>query len=355
MAMHSIPVFDADGHVIEDVEAIYKHYEGKFEKTILNRAFGLFPSLDGWPRGASKEDGESSLSSAATTIEMWDDMLGKMGLAGSVLYPTMGLASGMLKNTEWATATATAYNNWVEEHFIKTSKNLYAAGLMAVQDPAGAVTELVRCAKQRERFPAMMLPSVTCTGKHFGDEFFWPIYEAAEKHNMPLAFHGGPSTGFGFDNFDSFIKTHTLEHPFPLMVEMTDIIFSGVYDAFPNLRIAYLEGGCSWIPFMMDRLDYEYDSVFGEATRNKLKKRPSDYFREGENIWVAFELGENSLKYVIDAMGPDRILYASDFPHEPTEEDLINELPEFIASDSYSDEIKRKVLHDNNLAFYHLN
>ena len=106
---------------------------------------------------------------------------------------------------------------------------------------------------------------------------------------------------------------------------------------------------------MMDRMDYEYDSVFGIASRNKLKKRPSDYLREGENFWVAMELGEKNLKYTIDAIGPDRILYASDYPHEPTEEDLTSELPDFLESNEFSDEIKRKLVHDNMISFYNLN
>ena len=106
---------------------------------------------------------------------------------------------------------------------------------------------------------------------------------------------------------------------------------------------------------MMDRMDYEYESVFGTASRNKLKKRPSDYLREGDNFWVAMELGERNLKYTIDAIGPDRILYASDYPHEPTEEDLTTELPEFLESNEFSNEIKRKLVHDNMISFYNLN
>ena len=95
--------------------------------------------------------------------------------------------------------------------------------------------------------------------------------------------------------------------------------------------------------------------MFGAASRQKLKKKPSDYLREGDNFWVAMELGERNLKYTIDAIGPDRILYASDYPHEPTEEDLTTELPEFLESNEFSDEVKRKLVHDNMMSFYNLN
>jgi len=112
-----------------------------------------------------------------------------------------------------------------------------------------------------------------------------------------------PSGGMGFDHFDSFEKIHTLSHPVGLQIQLTDVIFSGVFDAFPKLRMAFLEGGCSWVPFMMDRLDYEYDSAFGGKSREKLKKRPSEYISTGENFWVAPEMGERFMRQTIDAMG----------------------------------------------------
>ena len=66
------------------------------------------------------------------------------------------------------------------------------------------------------------------------------------------------------------------------------------------------------------------------------------------------ELGEKNLKYTIDAIGPDRILYASDYPHEPTEEDLTTELPEFLETNSFSNDVKQKLVHDNMINFYNL-
>ena len=76
--------------------------------------------------------------------------------------------------------------------------------------------------------------------------------------------------------------------------------------------------------------------------------------REGDNFWVSMELGERGLKYAIDAIGSEKILYASDYPHEPTEEDLTTELPEFIASNDYSEAVKRNLLYNNMINFYQL-
>ncbi len=355
MAVNGFRVFDGDGHVLENDDEIASYFEGEFANLQRFPTFGLWPSLDGWARGfimSSNDDVRRSYTH--TDADVWAEMLDRIGAEGTVLYPTAGLAAGLISDPRWAVATIVAYNNWLEDRYTKKDPRLYGAGLVPVQDPTAAAKEIARCATERVRFPAMMLPSQTYLGKTYGDEFFWPIFEAAEKYGMPLAIHGGPSRGMGFDHFREFVKVHTLEHPFPLMIQLTDIVFSGVWDAFPDLRIAFLEGGATWVPFMMDRLDYEYESVFGTAARTKLKKRPSEYMRDGDNFWVAMELGERNLKYTIDAMGPDRILYASDYPHEPTEEDLTTELPDFLASDEFPDEVKRKLVFDNMIRFYGL-
>ena len=105
---------------------------------------------------------------------------------------------------------------------------------------------------------------------------------------------------------------------------------------------------------MMDRMDYEFDSIHGVASRKQLKKRPSDYFREGEHIWVAMELGEASLPHIIDMVGSERIIYASDYPHEPSYEDLTAELPEFLASNNVTDEAKANIVYNNTKRLYRI-
>ena len=102
----------------------------------------------------------------------------------------------------------------------------------------------------------------------------------------------------------------------------------------------------------MDRLDSEYDSIFGSGARAHLKRRPSDYIREGDNFWVSAELGEKGLKYAIDAIGSTRIMYASDFPHEPTQDELAGAVPGFLADPAYDETAKANILSRNARAFY---
>ena len=117
---------------------------------------------------------------------------------------------------------------------------------------------------------------------------------------MPIAIHGAPSRGLGFDFFDSFVEVHALEHPLPLMIQMTNMIFQGVFELFPQLRVAYLEAGAGWVPFMMDRLDEDFERR-GKKWAPRLKKRPSDYITGGQ-VYVSLESEERTLPYVLEAV-----------------------------------------------------
>jgi predicted TIM-barrel fold metal-dependent hydrolase len=182
-----------------------------------------------------------------------------------------------------------------------------------------------------------------------GDAYFDPLYEEAQTLGVPLTIHGAPSRGLGFDFFRSLIEARTLSHPFAQMIHLTSIVLEGVLERFPRLKIASLEGGCEWIPFLMDRLDMEYQNRAHQAPL--LKKNPSEYMKSGQIFYHA-ELWERMLPYVIERVGPDLILYASDYPHEP---DLAEAIREFEARADLSDGAKKKILSDNGKRFYNMN
>ena len=355
MPQYPFPVFDGDGHVLETDAQLDKYFEGRWKGNRRLDGMTLFPSLDGWSRSAIIEEGDEDRRYWSTDARIWGDMLDTIGLEGSVLYPTAALAFGLIQTDEIQEAVATAYNNWLEAEYTQKDGRLHGVGLVSLTDVDAARKELIRCAEQRKNFPAILLPSVTHGTRGYGDEFFFPLYEEAERRNMVIALHGAPSKGFGLDHLKPFVKVHTLEHPVPLMIQLTDMMFSGVFETFPKLKFVFLEGGCSWVTFMMDRLDYEYDSVFGVPVRKFMKRKPSEIFRDTESIWVSCEMGEQGLKYVIDAVGADRVIYASDFPHEPTEEDMTADVPEFIANNEYAEDVKAKVLGRNAKALYNIN
>ena len=240
---HEIPVFDGDGHVLETDTQLSQHYEGKWKGNRRLDGMTIFPSLDGWSRSTIIEEADEGRKHWSTDAKIWAEILDQVGLEGSVLYPTAGLAYGLMQSEEFQTATCVAYNNWIEAEYTKKDGRLFGVGLTPYNDVPTAVKEVARCKNERKNIVAMLLPSVTVNGKHFGDESYWPIYEEAERENMPLVFHGAPSRDFGLNNLKPFLKVHTLEHPVPLMIQLTAMMFSGVFETFPKLKFAFLEGG----------------------------------------------------------------------------------------------------------------
>jgi uncharacterized protein len=344
--MRNFKVFDADGHVFEDLHAIHGHLEGGAREIPEWSAFSIFPGLDGWPRGYFASKGAPGRPTS-TDLDMWRAMLDTVGAEGAVLYPSIGFAVSLIQHAEWATAVATAYNNWIEATYTRKDRRLLAAGLLPVQDPAAAVKELRRCREQRAGFGVMVLPSVTKLPMGYGHKVFWPIYEEAERLDMPLALHGSPSWGFGLDHLDEFVKVHTLSHPLPLFIQLTDLVFSGVFDAFPRLRFAFLEAGCGWVPWFVDRLEHEYHSIFGIEARKRLRRSPRQVLCDGDQFWVGIGARERHLADCIGVMGSERLMYASDFPHEPPQGEILEEIEGLAASPHFTTPQKEQLLGKN--------
>jgi uncharacterized protein len=351
--MHDIPVFDSDGHIDEDHVAISDRLPGDYRNPARRPGTAVFPSLDGWSRGVLVNRGDPQRRYRHTSAEIIGEVLGVVGLQGSVLYPTEGLAVGLMQDSAHAGAVCSAYNDWLEAEYTARDSRLFGVGLMPVQDPAAAVAELSRC-RTRTGFVAMLLPSVLGRPTTYGDAAYWPIYEAAERQGMPLAVHGGPAGFPGMPAYDDFAKVHTLSHPLPLLSQVTDIVLSGVFDAFPNLRIAFLEAGCGWAPYWMDRMDHEFGTLNGLALRKRLRHPPSHYFRDTDNVWISFELEERTLGTVLDVIGSERLLYASDYGHESRLDVIAQEVAEFVDRPDLSRDTKARLLGGNGRRLYGL-
>jgi predicted TIM-barrel fold metal-dependent hydrolase len=120
-----------------------------------------------------------------------------------------------------------------------------------------------------------------------------------------------------------------------------------VLDLFPKLRCAFLEAGVGWLPFWMERLDEHYE-LMPEYVPN-LKRKPSEVIRS-ENFFISCDPDEETLPYVVEHVGADRILYASDYPHF---DGRFPDTVKFTAGrKEFSPEVRRKILHENPVRLY---
>lgn len=349
-ATRSLPVIDADGHVIESDLEIFEYLPPPFrgQKQLFMTSF--FPTLDGWHRAARRvADGVGRVIEAPTAQD-WLSYLDEEHIAATVLFPTSGLAYGLIADPDWAAGLAHGYNDWLHDRFLRASpQRLKGVALIPLQDPPRAVTELHRAVRELGMvgafFPAAGL------NEAFGHRSFWPVYEAAQELNVPVLVHGGPAYGVGLERMRKAIEMRSLNHVMSQLTQMTSMVFGGVFDAFPRLKVAYLEAGCGWAPYLIERLDREYSSRFTQVP--EVKQRPSQHLRS-ERVFIHAEVDEDGLANAVRAFSEDAFICASDYPHEPKHA-FPHELEEFEERADISESAKRKMLWDNPIRMFNLN
>lgn len=339
----SYRAIDADGHVMEHTLEISQYLEAPYDQLRWS-TYSMFPSVDGFVRGFSRPGEEDD-----PNAERWLHFLDRCEIEETYLYPTTGLAFGLIQEKAYAVAVARAYNQWIYEKFMKVSPRLKAMAIVPFQDVPAAVTELRRAVEELH-MPGMVLQAVNVLDKHYGHSDYFPIYEEAQRLGCCIAIHGAVSQRLGIDSSDNMFKTHALEHPLAQMIQFTDMMADGVFELFPKLRVAFLEAGCGWVPFMMDRLDEGYERR-GQKLCKALKKKPSEYIREG-NIYFNCEIEERTLPYVLELCGEDKFFFASDFPHERRKDEFHRDVDELLNRKDLTDRQKEKILTLNARRFY---
>ncbi|MBM2809874.1 MAG: Amidohydro-rel protein [Chloroflexi bacterium] len=342
-------LIDADGHVFESDREIFEYLPEPYRGATALFSSPFFPTLDGFHRQALRvRDGKGRIENIPTGQD-WVDFVEQANITLSVIFPTGGLSFGLISDPEWAAALAQAYNDWLYDRFLRLSpRRLKGMALIPLQDPDRAVHELRRAAGELGMVGAI-LPAVGLS-EAFGHRMFWPVYEAAQDLGLLLAVHGAPGQGLGLDRLRRLIEVRTLTHPFSQMVQLTSMMFEGVFDAFPRLRFAFCEAGCGWLPYLVERLDLEYSHRTAQAPG--LKVRPSEHVRSGR-IFVHTELEEQGLARVVAEFGEELLFCASDFPHEPRSE-FIEAMETFHDRRDISESAKRRIIWDNPIQMYAL-
>ena len=339
---------DADGHVVESdaelLDFLPLPYRGR--QDLLS--FPFFPTLDGFHRQARRVADGKGRYVAKGSLGEWQQFLDEDDIAWSVLYPTAGLTFGLIKDQAWACAIASGYNNYLYEKFLEKESRLKGMALIPLQSVPDAVTELRRAVQDLGMVGAI-LPAVGIR-EPFGSERYFPVYEAAQELGALLTVHAAPTQGIGLDMFDTLIEVRTLSHGFAQMIQMTSMIYNGVFDRFPKLTVAYAEAGCGWVPYLMERMDMEYEHRSVQVPA--LKASPSDHLRSGR-IFVHCELEELGIARIAEHFRDDILFCATDFPHEPRAEFREN-LEKFMARKDLSMATKQKITTENPKRMYPL-
>ena len=292
---------DADGHIVEKDKDI----RSRLPEPYCKRTGGLMPGT-GLDTNMGGQLGGLEDNDIPTRLRDMD----REGIETSVLFPTSSFGLTKLIERDFAVAYARAYNDFVAD-VCRQSPRLKAVGLVAFQDVKAAVEEVNR-AVTKLGLAAIAVASQNMK-EHLGSETFWPIYEEIQRLNVPFCVHNRREGPAGDVRFDSFLYMHTIGRPVETVIQFVGLMYSGIPEKFSKLRIAFLECGVGWVPYWMERMDEEWEKR-GKVEAPLCKNKPSEYIRHG-NWFVATEPEEEMLPYVIDRIGNDKILFASDYPH----------------------------------------
>ncbi len=206
-------------------------------------------------------------------------------------------------------------------------------------DPQAAAKELERCIT-RLGFKGAMIHGHT-QGQFLDDRKFWPIFEAAQALDVPIYLHPTLAHPGALDSyFRGYEELARAGWGFAIdtSCHFLRIVFAGVFDAYPKLRIILGHLG-EGLPFAMHRLN---DHTARAAARRGLKRAPIDYLRENLLVTTSGNWYEPAFVCTLLALGADNILFAIDWPYEPNVTGM-----EFLKKLSISEADREKIAHGN--------
>jgi predicted TIM-barrel fold metal-dependent hydrolase len=350
-------VIDGDGHIMEDVEGIFAHMASPYREIASGR--GLFPPLDHLHDGRAVETPPTRDRRPRVGPEGWLSFLDDVGIEQTVLYPTTALAYGKIVSLDYAVAVTRAYNDWLYHTYLQVDPRFKGMAIIPMQDPEEAVKELRRAVTELGMLGGMMPSNGLPTP--LGAKQYWPVYAEAERLGCTLAVHGGCHDRFGLDHLNMYIPVHALGHPWGLTINCASIVYNGIFDRFPGVRIAFLEGGIAWLLLCLERFHSSHETHFQYMPTDQFGPRegehPDEYIKkhidEGR-FYIGCETEELTLPFALKVVGNAPFIYSSDFPHEVTTESCKRDIGELMESDDLTQADKEAILYHNAERFYRL-
>jgi uncharacterized protein len=328
-------IIDADGHILEPVD-IWDNY---MEPAYRERAPRLFVDKDGKERLRVEDKvlggpkglgliGAIGARDGSVSDEGFKYVEGRRGgfdpharikdldvdgIDAAFLYPSLGLSSGAVSDPKLAAAMCRAYNRWLADYCKPYPDRLFGVAMLPMQSIELAIEELRFVRRELGMKGAFLRPN-PYNGRMANHPDYDPFWAEAQALDVSIGFHEGGASGMptvGVDRFEGRGAKHIVSHTMEMMLVALSVIWGGVCERFPQIRIGFLESGGGWIAPWLDRMDRHFDDKgFNDSG---LKTRPSELFQR--NCWISFEPVEGSLDVLADYIGPEKILWATDYPH----------------------------------------
>jgi predicted TIM-barrel fold metal-dependent hydrolase len=344
-------LIDCDVHnTVPRVEALFPYLPPDWVEHVTQSAFkGAGASY--YPKnapiaaraGSAPPDGPAGSSLALLQGQILDPL----GVDVAILNCLYAIDS--LHNPEAAGAFARAVNDWQIAQWLDPEPRLRASLVVPVQLPELAAREIARVG-DHPGFVQVLLP---VRSQHpYGSRLFRPLWEAIARRGLVAGIHFGGAPGnppfpsgwpsYYFEEYAGMAQV--------FQSQLASIVSEGVFDLFPGVRVALLEGGFTWLPAFMWRFDKEWRNL--RRLVPWVKRAPSEYIREHVRLTIQpldAPPTSRQLLETIEQLGSDELLlFATDYPHRHTADPLRTLLP------TLPEALARKIRGENARALYGL-
>ena len=270
------------------------------------------------------------------------------GVQAEVLYGVLG-ASGRLDDDDASTEMLRIYNGWLGD-FCEGYQDRFA-GLASIPSHSvvDALQEIERVAERG------VLKGIEVANSHemapLFDPSWEPLWALAEEAKLPVHYHTiGPRMDYNFEELGPLQRrqafaVHITGFQLAMSKILMELLYGGVLESHPNLKVVIGESGIGWIPYLLDHMDLEWEDQFKDLT---LTMRPSDYWRR--QCYATYQSDPIGLR-LLDILGEENIMWGSDFPHPdgvwPDSREFIDR--EF---EQIPDATRRKIVCDNAAKLY---
>lgn len=315
-------IVDTDVHEYFDgFQALAPYLAPEWRRPIVDWGFRGIPTAFPYSSGSVKrtwetrlewrpEDGGELGSDLAT---MRRNLFQELGISVAITNNLQVPVAFLQGSHEFGRALASAYNDQLIERWLDGEPRLRGSLIVGLDDPLAAAAEIDRVGDH----PQVVQVALPSTVDHqLGDPRFRPIWEAMLRHGLVLGIHHGYGTRTVFGYPRQHIEWKALAPSHAMMAQLSSLVFNGVFDAYPDLKVVAMEAGFTWLPYFMSRLDQQYISFRDQVPW--VHRRPSDHLRS--NVVLTTQpmefLSARQLANLIEDVESDEMLvFSSDYPH----------------------------------------
>jgi predicted TIM-barrel fold metal-dependent hydrolase len=324
MAVNDFLVVDCDAHYLEPINEMVEYIDEPWHSRLSGAdpakwiPFGLGDRMmAGRIRRDDVDYGYGYGVQSAAEIRA---TMAHIGVDASVLVPNRIVTMGHVSVRDLVVALNAGYIRYMLDKVVDPAAGVYTMVIACWQDPEASADLIDEVADHTGVAGVCMMTAGA--NPPLGDVRYDPIFDAAQRHDLPLVFHGAPGLNLveGADyagGFQRLIESHSLGFAISNQIQLTSLILQGVPERFPDLKFVFQESGLFWVPMMQYRLDEYFLKRRSEAPL--LTGLPSEYIRDRFYFGtqpIEAPKDQRHLEMVFEAAnGAEHFVFCSDYPH----------------------------------------